>query len=111
NMYALARNEEKYEARDQRRDKSQYIEYDFLAPDSINEIFDSIYLLKKFTGQAFAKKQNKKINDENGFVSLGATLLETKDPAIDELEVLADEFENAGRQVQLTKVQQAYTIF
>jgi len=111
NMYALARNEEKYEARDQRRDKTQSIEYDFLAPDSINEIFDSIYLLKKFTGQAFAKKQNKKIKDENGFVSIGANLLETKDQLVDELEILADEFENAGRKVQLTKVLQAYIIF
>src|SRR5215203_438108 len=111
NMYALARNEEKYKARDQRRDKAQYIEYDFLAPDSINEVFDSIYLLKKFAGQAFAKKQNKKIKDEQGFVTIGTTLLETKDPVIDELEILADEFENAGRKVQLTKVQQAYTIF
>ena len=111
NMYALARNEEKYEARDQRKDKTQNIEYDFLAPDCINEILDSIDLLKKFTGQAFAKKQNKKIKDESGFVSIGANLLETKDPVIDELEILADEFENAGRKVQLTKVQQAYTIF
>ena len=111
NMYALARNEEKYETRDQRKEKTQYIEYDFLAPDSINEIFDSIYLLKKFTGQAFAKKQNKKIKDENGFVSIGADLLESKDPVVDELEILADEFENAGRKVQLAKVQQAYTIF
>ena len=111
NMYALARNEEKYEARDQRKDKTQHIEYGFLAPDCINEILDSIDLLKKFTGQAFAKKQNKKIKDESGFVSIGANLLETKDPVIDELEILADEFENAGRKVQLTKVQQAYTIF
>src|SRR6188474_500084 len=111
NMYALARNEEKYKARDQRGDKTQNIEYDFLAPDSVNEILDSIDLLKKFTGQAFAKKQNKKIKDESGFVSIGANLLETKDPVIDELEILADEFENAGRKVQLTKVQQAYTIF
>jgi Domain of unknown function (DUF4954)/Domain of unknown function (DUF6819) len=111
NMYALARNEEKYKARDQRRDKTQFIEYDFLAPDSVNEIFDSIYLLKKFTGQAFAKKQNKKVKEESGFVSIGANLLETKDPVIDELEISADEFENAGRRVQLTKVQQAYTIF
>jgi len=111
NMYALARNEEKYETRDQRKDKTQFIEYDFLAPDSINEIFDSINLLKKYTGQAFAKKQNKKVKDENGFLSIGTNLLETKDPVIDELEILADEFENAGRKVQLTKVQQAYTIF
>ena len=111
NMYALARNEEKYEARDQRGDKTQFIEYDFLAPDSINEIFDSIYLLKKFTGQAFAKKQNKKVKDERGFVAIGANLLEAKDPAIDELDILANEFENAGRKVQLMKVQQSYLIF
>jgi len=110
NMYALARNEEKYEARDQRGDKSQNIEYDFLAPDSVNEIFDSIQVLKKFTGLAFAKKQNKKLSEEQ-IITLGEKLLETKDPVIDELEILADEFENAGRKVQLTKVQQAYLIF
>jgi hypothetical protein len=110
NMYALARNEEKYEARDQRGDKTQNIEYDFLAPDSINEIFDSIQLLKKLTGLAFAKKQNKKLNEKQ-IITLGEKLLEAKDPIIDELEILADEFENAGRKVQLAKVQQAYLIF
>jgi hypothetical protein len=110
NMYALARNEEKYEARDKRGNKIEYIEYDFLAPDSVNEIFDAIHLLKKYTGQAFAKKQKKKI-DEQGLITLGGNLLETKDPIVDQLEILADEFENAGRKVQLVKVQQAYTIF
>lgn len=110
NMYALARNEEKYEARDQRGDKTQHIEYNFLAPDSVNEIFDSLRLLKKFTGLAFAKKQNKKLTEEQ-VIKLGEKLLETKDPIIDELEILADEFENTGRKVQLTKVQQAYLIF
>jgi len=109
-MYALARNEEKYEARDKRENKAQHIEYDFLAPDSVNEIFDAIHLLKKYTGKAFAKKQNKKV-DENGWISAGANLLETKDPIVDDLEIVAEEFENAGRKVQLTKVQQAYTIF
>lgn len=110
NMYALARNEEKYLARDQREYKTQYIEYDFLAPDSVNEIFEAIHLLKKFTGQAFAKKQNKKLNEEQ-MVAIGEKSLETKDPVIDELEILANEFENAGRNVQLNKVQQAYIIF
>lgn len=110
NMYALARNEEKYEARDKRQEKTQYIEYDFLAPDSINEIFDSILLLKKFTGQAYAKKQNKKLNDQQ-IISLGEKLLEAKDPVVDELEILGNEFENAGRNVEIIKVQQAYTIF
>ena len=110
NMYALARNEEKYEARDQRGDKTHHIEYNFLAPDSINEIFDSIHLPKKFTGLALAKKQKKKLNEEQ-VIALGEKLLETKDPVLDELEILADEFENAGRKVQLTKVQQAYLVF
>ena len=110
NMYALARNEEKYETRDQRGNKTQHIEYNFLAPDSVNEIFDAINLLKKFTGAALAKKQKKKLTEEQ-IIALGEKLLDTKDPMVDELEILADEFENAGRKVLLTKVQQAYLIF
>ena len=43
NMYALARNSGKYETRDKRAFKNQYLEYDYLAPDSINEIFDALY--------------------------------------------------------------------
>jgi hypothetical protein len=38
-------------------------------------------------------------------------IIRSKRSVIDELEILADEFENAGRKVQLTKVQQAYLIF
>ncbi len=47
NMYALARNEWKYIARDRRTEKIQHIEYDFLAPDTINELFEAVTLLKK----------------------------------------------------------------
>lgn len=110
NMYALARNEEKYKARDKRKEKKQQIEYEFLAPDSINEIFNALHLLKKYTGQAFAKKQNKKLSDQQ-LVSLGEKILEAKEPVVDELEILANDFENAGRNVVLIKVQQAYSIY
>ena len=110
NMYALARNEEKYEARDKRQQKTQTIEYDFLAPDSVNEIFDAIQLLKKFTGKALAKKENKKINDD-GLIAAGANLLDTRDPVVEKLEILADGFENSDRKVLVCKVQQAYTVF
>ncbi|HKC36932.1 MAG TPA: hypothetical protein VKB95_12750, partial [Chitinophagaceae bacterium] len=44
-------------------------------------------------------------------IAIGEKLLETRDPVIEELEILAGEFENAGRNVQLTKVQQAFIIF
>lgn len=47
NMYALARNARKYVDRDRRTEKIQNIEYHFLAPDTINEIFDSLRLLEK----------------------------------------------------------------
>lgn len=47
NMYALARNEWKYITRDKRIEKIQRIEYEFLAPDTINELFDSLKILEK----------------------------------------------------------------
>lgn len=47
NMYALARNAWKYQDRDKRTQKTQHIEYDFLAPDTINEMFDALELFKK----------------------------------------------------------------
>ncbi len=46
NMYAMERNAWKMRDRDKRTEKIQLIEYDYLAPDTINEIFDSIILLK-----------------------------------------------------------------
>jgi hypothetical protein len=46
NMYALSRNAWKYVDRDKRTEKIQHIEYDFLAPDTINEIFSALVLLE-----------------------------------------------------------------
>ena len=49
NMYALERNAWKYADRDKRTEKIQLIEYNYLAPDTINEIFDAIAFLEKLT--------------------------------------------------------------
>ena len=46
NMYALDRNAHKYVDRDRRTTKTQLIEYDYLAPDTINEIFTSLTVLQ-----------------------------------------------------------------
>lgn len=46
NMYALTRNAWKYIDRDKRTHKIQHIEFDYLAPDTINEIFDSLQIFK-----------------------------------------------------------------
>jgi hypothetical protein len=52
NMYALARNTWKYSDRDQRTEKIQNIEFDYLAPDTVNELFEAVKLLSKIKPDA-----------------------------------------------------------
>lgn len=47
NMYALARNAGKYKDRDRRTEKMQVLEFDYLAPDTINELFGALETLSK----------------------------------------------------------------
>jgi len=110
NMYALARNAGKYIGRDKRTEKTQLIEYDFLAPDSINEMFSSLDLLKKYTGRAYFYKIKKKASEKEESRE-GMKLLDTQNKLVDALEILADQVENSNRKVQLIKVRQAYKIF
>jgi hypothetical protein len=46
NMYALERNSWKTKDRDKRTQRIQTIEYDYLAPDTINEIFDALSMMQ-----------------------------------------------------------------
>ncbi len=46
NMYALARNAWKYSDRDKRKERIQLLEHEYLAPDSVNEMFDAIALVR-----------------------------------------------------------------
>jgi hypothetical protein len=110
NMYALARNAGKYEGRDKRTDKTQVIEYDFLAPDSVNELFDGLQLMKQFTAKAYAAK-NKKTIAEKGLLNTVETLLETDPAEAAKLEILADGFECSNRKTELVKVSEAYRLF
>ncbi len=52
NMYALARNAWKYGARDARLYRWQRYEYDYLAPDTVNEIMHGIEILEVLAGSA-----------------------------------------------------------
>jgi len=110
NMYALARNEGKYISRDKRQDKTQVIEYDFLAPDSINEMFESLQLFRLFTAKAWAKKNGKSLTEKE-LLKKGSWLLEQENGELDELEILAEGFENSKRPAQLIKVPEAYRLF
>ncbi|MEJ8840780.1 DUF4954 family protein [Lacibacter sp. H375] len=110
NMYALARNAWKYIDRDHRIDKTQYLEYDFLAPDSINEVIDALQLLEKFTGKALLKQsKDKKLTDTDYIKAGKKALLNNEIP--DDLEITADGFENSKRKVLLLKVKKSYILF
>jgi len=108
NMYALTRNAAKYVSRDKRLDKSIYIEYDFLAPDSVNEMFDSLRIMENATALAWAKKSRKKL-DAKQLQRTGAELLEKEES--DQLEILVTGMENSERPVQLLKARQGYQSF
>lgn len=110
NMYALARNVYKYESRDKRGDKTQVFEYDFLAPDSVNEMFASTELMCVSAGAALSRKNNNK-TPEKELVRKGRDLLEKSPAEAGKLEILAEGFENTKRKTQLVKVPEAYLKF
>ncbi|NML21005.1 DUF4954 family protein [Pseudoflavitalea sp. G-6-1-2] len=112
NMYALARNAWKYGDRDKRINKTQLLEFDYLAPDSVNEILEAITILETSTGKAYLKltKGSRKFSAEDA-IAEGRRLLMARDPQVNELEILAEGFENSTRPVQLIKVTNAYHIY
>jgi NDP-sugar pyrophosphorylase family protein len=111
NMYALQRNTFKYKDRDKRYEKIQHIEYDYLAPDTINEMFSSISLFETLVGKAYNEKFNKDILSEEEYAVIGKKLLTEKDEIINDLEITAPNLENAKRKVKIIKIQRAYDLF
>jgi NDP-sugar pyrophosphorylase family protein len=110
NMYALARNAWKYIDRDKRTERIQLLEFDYLAPDTINEIFNSLTLIETATGSAYSKniEAGKKTIDHK---DAGKNLLKSGNKIIQKLEITVEHVENSKRKVVLLKVQQAYRIF
>lgn len=112
NLYGLCRNEWKYKKRDQRTEKIQLIETAFLAPDSVNEMMDALTLLEESTGRAYLAQTDTKGMHERAYLrSVGRSLLESGDPHVDGLEVMAEGVENSQRKVVILKVRQAYAMY
>jgi hypothetical protein len=109
NMYALARNAGKYLSRDKRTDKSIEFEYDFLAPDTVNEMFDALILMQRAAGEAWSAKNGKPVSGDAA-IRLGEKLLEqNKIPGNAEIPVTG--MENASRQTVLIKLPKACSLF
>ncbi len=111
NMYALARNSWKYVDRDQRIEKKQLLEFDFLAPDSVNEMISSLTLFQKLAGEAYYRSKGTEENNEEKILKKGKLLLEENDPILNDLIFEAKGFEHSARKVCIIKMPQAFQIF
>ncbi|MDZ7725170.1 MAG: DUF4954 family protein [candidate division KSB1 bacterium] len=112
NMYALARNSWKFTKRDKRKFKRQHIEYDSLAPDTVEEIFRGRELLEWWTGKALARTRKQKTDDQNTheYISLGRqTLAGSKWPT--DLKVTGENMEKSSRRSVVLKPLQGYKAY
>ncbi|MCL6524291.1 MAG: DUF4954 family protein [Thermoflavifilum sp.] len=112
NMYALARNAWKYQDRDQRTEKIQYLEYDFLAPDSVNEMLHALRLMAYHTGKAVAAHRHAHASfSEAEFIQLGESILQTHDPILQKIEIPYEGLEHSSRNNIFIKIAAGYQSF
>jgi hypothetical protein len=113
NFYALARNAWKYIDRDKRTDKTPIFEYNYLAPDSVNELLNARKIMAVAVAKAYlhSTKKSAELPTEK-LITLGHNLLTTKTKKeIDALSVFADDIENSKRKTRLIKTYDAYSMF
>jgi len=109
NQFALERNAWKYESRDRRSEKTQLLESHYLAPDTVNLIFDSLQLLELFAGKHFCNKSfPDKLFTDDEYRSHGVTFLSKKTDKPASLSIAKHSFENSHRTVKLLKPVDAY---
>lgn len=108
NMYALVRNANKYASRDKRLLKNQYLEYDMLAPDTINELFNSLRIIELAVGSQMNEESNSLTKEE--IIRAGRAKLTGP---LDQIptSVLVKGFEHSKRKVELVKIGTAYPLF
>lgn len=110
NMYALERNNHKFQHRDKRAVKRQNIEYQTLAPDTAEEIITAMRLLEQWTATAWAKSQNLSANDIDK-QTIGYKLLTTPPEETEKLFITAEGLENSKRTVRILKAAKAYKAY
>jgi NDP-sugar pyrophosphorylase family protein len=111
NMYALARNSSKFEQRDRRVHKSQHIEFDFLAPDTAEEILVAMRLLEIWTAKASLRSKGVAVDSmgQAELATMGRELLASQ--GAKGLEVLGENMEKSRRKVVIAKAQESYQAY
>jgi hypothetical protein len=110
NMYALARNTSKFLGRDKRVNKFQHIEFESLAPDTIEEIFHARHLLEAWTAKAELRRTGRDVDSMSAeeLAAIGRQLLSGPKEQIAKLEILGENMEKSHRKAAIIKAYEAY---
>jgi len=112
NMYALLRNERKFEQRDTRRLKKQPIEFAALAPDTVEEIFSAMEILEYAVGKSWYRAEGIDLPQSEITVrEKGKAVLLGEHAVIDRLDVLVEGVENSDRPVRILKPRKSYKAY
>ncbi|MCE5185309.1 MAG: DUF4954 family protein [Planctomycetaceae bacterium] len=113
NMYALARNRSKFQNRDKRKTQIQHVEFESLAPDSVEEILHAQQLLERWTGKAKVRQGGKDpgTHSDADLIRLGRELLNGPAAAMNGLEVLGENMEKSRRKAVIVKAYQGYQAY
>ena len=112
NMYALARNAWKFNSRDKRKIKTQHIEFDYLAPDTIEEILAARRLLEAWTAKALRRQAGRPTDGVDDFTlaAEGARALDDDAVALPDT-VPGERIEKSRRTAVVLKVRRAYRAY
>ncbi len=114
NMYALARNTWKFTTRDKRKTKTQHIEFDCLAPDTVEEIVAALRLLEVWAGKATAAQRTEEADGIDGRHRVGrrrAIHAQPPRPPRPTCEILGENMEASHRPVVILKARQAHAAY
>ena len=124
NMYALARNTWKFTTRDKRKTKTQHIEFDCLAPDTVEEILNALRLLELWAGKAQLRADGKLCGagvspakasgtaaPQTDLAAIGRAALTDLPDGSPKIEILGENMEASNRPVVILKARQAHAAY
>lgn len=108
NMYALERNAWKTGDRDKRPEKTQLLETQYLAPDTVNTMFNAICQLEELAGKTVADNTE---SDASRLRALGRKSFEERDARVEDLLLTSHTFEHSQRPCQILKARKAWETY
>ena len=109
NLYALERNTWKTSDRDKRPDKQQMLEMNYLAPDTVNSMFEALKILEILAGRTIlaAEKPEAAYSDIQA-QTRGKELIKADDDRVKDIKTPDFGFEHGNRICNILKINKAH---